>query len=120
VENRSACSYCISGLRLAGERQSTDGQRQQVLYHLGPFALAHAWCVDHHGVVHDPTWPDGAGLAYLGVPFTSVYLDTFGRTRGEARVLYDFYLDDYALLRQGVPASAMADVGTDLRAVGGV
>lgn len=34
--------------------------------------FAHAWCVDKHGNVIDPTWTDG--VAYCGVPVTTDFL----------------------------------------------
>ncbi|MEZ0579271.1 hypothetical protein [Nocardioides sp. MH1] len=32
--------------------------------------LEHAWIESPEGVVHDPTWPENTGCAYLGLTFT--------------------------------------------------
>lgn len=82
-------------------------------YALTRFGLAceHAWCVDEHGHVHDPTWQDGDGTAYLGVPFATAYLDRFDRLFANARPLLDFHLDDYRILRDGLPRAAITPIG---------
>ncbi|WNV84729.1 hypothetical protein [Umezawaea sp. Da 62-37] len=75
-------------------------------YALGPHGLVfeHAWCAHPDGTVEDPTWPDGAGLAYLGIPFTAGYIVRFERLRGvTTRLLFDPHLDDWQLLRTGMP-----------------
>lgn len=38
-----------------------------------PLPLAHAWCVDMEGHIHEVTWPE-KGLDYFGVPFDFKYL----------------------------------------------
>lgn len=38
-----------------------------------PIPLDHAWCVDAHGDVVDPTWNEGN--AYFGVPFKTEYIE---------------------------------------------
>jgi hypothetical protein len=35
---------------------------------VGVFPTLHGWCVDDAGNVIDPTWPDGRGKEYYGVP----------------------------------------------------
>lgn len=36
--------------------------------------IHHAWCVDSSGLVYDPTWPDGTGSDYLGIPMQTQWL----------------------------------------------
>ncbi|HWO65257.1 MAG TPA: hypothetical protein VNO31_34995, partial [Umezawaea sp.] len=77
-------------------------------YTLGPHGLVyeHAWCARPDGTVEDPTWPDGAGLAYLGIPFTESSIAQFEQRLGPtARLLFDGYLDGWRVLRSGLPAT---------------
>jgi len=77
-------------------------------YALGPHGLIfeHAWCARPDGTVEDPTWPDGAGLAYLGIPFDADYIARFEQLRGvTTRMLFDPHLDNWQLLRTGLPTS---------------
>ncbi|WP_329793514.1 hypothetical protein V1227_16770 [Lentzea sp. DG1S-22] len=67
---------------------------------------AHAWCIDHHGRVHDPTWPIGSGLAYLGIPFSNSYIQSFTDRVGDACLLHDAHRDNFRLLRSGLPPNA--------------
>lgn len=56
----------------------------------------HAWCVDHHGRVYDPT-PTGSGnLAYLGVAFKTDYVINTIKERETGGDLYFGFLDDWA------------------------
>jgi hypothetical protein len=75
------------------------------------FACAHAWCVDEHGHVHDPTWPDGLGVAYLGIPFSASYIRAFDEKLGNACLLHDVHLDEHRILRVGLPADAILPIG---------
>jgi hypothetical protein len=73
--------------------------------------LPHAWCVDSSGMVQDPTWPDGDGAAYLGIPLTSDYVAAVGAQPIEHSILHDGHRNDFAVLRKGLPSGAIADVG---------
>lgn len=42
-------------------------------YALGIIPVFHAWCVDEHGLVHDPTWKDNLH-AYFGVRIKLPYV----------------------------------------------
>jgi hypothetical protein len=75
------------------------------------FGCAHAWCVDEHGNVHDSTWPDGLGLAYLGIPFSANYIREFNERLGNACLLHDAHLDGHRILREGLPVDAILPVG---------
>lgn len=77
----------------------------------GELVYAHAWCVDDTGNVHDPTWPPGTGLAYLGLPFTTRYIKAFTKRLGDACLLHEPHLDDHRLLRTGPPADAIVPIG---------
>jgi hypothetical protein len=78
---------------------------------VGGLVFAHAWCVDDRARVHDPTWPDGAGLAYLGVPFSATYIRAHEKQFGNACLLHDAHLDGYRVLREGLPLNAIAPAG---------
>ncbi|WNV82905.1 hypothetical protein [Umezawaea sp. Da 62-37] len=78
-------------------------------YALGPHGLLyeHAWCARPDGTIEDPTWSDGAGLAYVGIPFTASYIAEHEQRRGTAvRLLLDPHLNDWEPLRSGWPAIA--------------
>ena len=78
-------------------------------YALGPHGLPyeHAWCARPDGRVEDPTWPDGAGLAYLGIPFTARHIAEHEQRHGTTvRLLFDSHLNDGEPLRSGWPAAA--------------
>jgi hypothetical protein len=73
--------------------------------------VAHAWCVNPEGVVYDPTWPDGAALAYYGIPFTREYLAALDESglRG-TRPVHDCHVNGFAVLRWGLPEYAVEEV----------
>jgi hypothetical protein len=94
----------------------TNATRHSRVYHqtyvegyaLGPHGLVyeHAWCARPDGTLEDPTWPDGAGLAYIGIPFIPGYIARFEQRRDTtARLLFDAHLDGWELLRSGLPAT---------------
>ncbi|WP_285644465.1 hypothetical protein [Lentzea sp. NBRC 102530] len=67
---------------------------------------AHAWCVDNDGLVHDPTWPMGAGLAYIGIPFADSHVQSFNDRVGNVCLLHDAHMDEFRLLKFGLPQGA--------------
>ena len=80
-------------------------------------AYPHAWAVDDAGNVHDVTWPPMRGLAYLGIPFSAVYIDTIDGNLGAACLVHDAYLDDYRVLREGLPDGSVVPLGEPASAV---
>ncbi|GAA2264090.1 MULTISPECIES: hypothetical protein [Kitasatospora] len=66
--------------------------------------LAHAWCAAADGTVVDPTWQDGWGQAYFGVPVVDP-----GRWPDPAAG--GSVLDSFDLLRAGMPFQAFGDIG---------
>ncbi|WP_436501704.1 hypothetical protein [Actinokineospora sp. HUAS TT18] len=78
------------------------------LTHSG-LVYAHAWCVDDQGAVHDPTWSDGAGLAYLGILFSADYARSV-EIQPHRTLLHDAHLD-WRILRHGFPPAAINPVG---------
>ncbi|MDX8140578.1 MULTISPECIES: hypothetical protein [Lentzea] len=74
-------------------------------------AYPHAWAVDDAGNVHDSTWPGTRGLAYLGIPFSAAYVEAFDGILGDARLVHDAHLDDYRMLRDGLPDGAVLPLG---------
>ena len=84
------------------------------LFYVEGFALSgelmfqHAWCVDDAGLVQDPTWPDHAGRAYCGVAFTPDWLA--GRDGGEPVLFASHGQNYHRLLREGLPARAVAAI----------
>lgn len=75
------------------------------------YTFAHAWCVDDQGHVHDPTWPDGTGMAYLGIPFSTTYIQEFNEQFGNACLLHDAHVDGHRILREGLPTDALLPIG---------
>jgi hypothetical protein len=77
-------------------------------------AIEHAWCATDNRAV-DPTWSDGA--AYIGIPLTDAFREHRQDRTGQWTLLWSRAVMD--LLRDGLPPSALADVGrpipTELR-----
>lgn len=65
--------------------------------------MEHAWCVDRSGHVVDPTWHDGRGSQYFGVPFKADFVRATILERKRYGVLTDFERG-YPLLRGADPA----------------
>lgn len=80
----------------------------------GGLVFAHAWCVDDQGQAHDPTWPDGSGYAYLGIPFSASHIHTYDEQFGNACLLHDTHLDEHRILREGLPVTAIVAIGAPL------
>ncbi|MET9615413.1 hypothetical protein [Kitasatospora indigofera] len=82
----------------------------------GGLPIAHGWCVNPDGAVADPTWPDGTGLAFFGVPIADRGLWPHpvhgGGILQEPRYLLP-------LLRQGLTGGAVAELGRVPAAAGG-
>lgn len=75
---------------------------------LGLLGTEHAWVAGSDGAAWDPTWWPGEGTAYVGVPFTPAYRHAHLRPAllhpgGDGKGL--------ALLRDGIPADALAEAG---------
>ncbi|MCC3770584.1 hypothetical protein [Streptomyces sp. UNOC14_S4] len=73
------------------------------------FHLPHAWVVRPDGTVLDPTWDDGPGRAYIGVPVADPALWPV-----DGGGLFSDFEKTLPLLRDGFPANAIADVGRPL------
>ncbi|MET9403555.1 hypothetical protein [Kitasatospora sp. NPDC002965] len=84
-------------------------------------AYPHAWCARPDGTVLDPTWPDGAAAAYLGVPMTITFVKAF-QQRTLTKTLFVGVFDEQVqavrdaarIFTGGVPARALVDVGRAL------
>jgi hypothetical protein len=68
---------------------------------LGVIPVWHAWCIDHRGIVHDPTWRKGKvgpdNRVYFGIPLKLHYVqDTILRT--ERYGVIDNWEDDWPIL----------------------
>ena len=101
---------CYSNASHYGDTHSLTYVEGYALTTVG-VGCAHAWCVDDHGNVHDPTWPDGLGVAYLGLPFAASHIRAFTEKFGNACLLRDAHLDDYRILREGLSADAVVPIG---------
>ncbi|MFE1343701.1 hypothetical protein [Streptomyces sp. NPDC058757] len=71
--------------------------------------LPHAWVVRPDGTVLDPTWHDAPGRAYVGIPVKDFRLWPF-----EGGGLLQDFRRTLPLLRDGIPPSALADLGRPL------
>ena len=70
--------------------------------------LSHAWLMDRDGHAIDPTW-ETPGAAYFGVPLATAWVESFLclRVRRDDLSIFDGnHLEDYSLLKQGLPAEA--------------
>lgn len=77
-----------------------------------PLPLAHAWLVNNHGEVIDPTWNESSTV-YLGIPFDTKWFISLLRSRNSEDCLAVFegnYLEQYSLLKQGLPINALAKI----------
>jgi hypothetical protein len=68
----------------------------------------HAWVAGDTGEALDPTWRPGQGVAYIGVPFTPAYRQAHLRP---ALLHPGSDGEGLALLRDGIPADALAEAG---------
>lgn len=72
-----------------------------------PIPFEHAWLTTPDGKVIDPTWRDNKPLAYFGIQFTYEFvLETAERT-GFAGVLFNDWMDDARILKNGLPDDAI-------------
>lgn len=72
------------------------------------FVTAHAWLLTPEGYAIDPTW-ETPGAIYLGVPFSTKWVKSFLKRRGrdnEISIFQSNYLEEYSLLKQGLPTDA--------------
>jgi hypothetical protein len=75
------------------------------------FPIAHAWLLTLEGHGIDPTL-EPPGTAYLGIPFCTQWLKSVLASRkqkgrdNDLSIIEGSYLEDYALLKQGIPADA--------------
>jgi purine-nucleoside phosphorylase len=75
--------------------------------------IAHAWLLNSEGEAIDPTW-EVPGVAYLGVPLSTKWIEEFLASRKKVNKTEDFsifggnHLEKYSLLRQGLPSAACA------------
>lgn len=56
----------------------------------GLLPIAHAWCVDEHGVVFDPTLKHPESFAYFGVPFKTEFVLDYVQKKGTYGVIDDW------------------------------
>ncbi|SDT83440.1 hypothetical protein SAMN05216371_8271 [Streptomyces sp. TLI_053] len=88
----------------------------------GREVVHHAWCVDVRGTAMDPTWPDGDGLAYVGVTLAGEWVEAVRRRTG-TRTAFPGVLDAHTqhtrdadrILTYGIPPTALLPVGTPAR-----
>lgn len=75
------------------------------------FPIAHAWLMTPEGDAIDPTL-EPPGIAYIGIPFSTKWLKSvlaLRKKKGRDDDLSIFecnYLEEYSLLKQGIPADA--------------
>lgn len=87
---------------------ATELARRHGLIYVEGYALAffptlHAWCVEPGSdKVIDPTWEQGTGSAYFGVPFDWKYRDKVWKERShECTCLLDDWYAHWPLLKEG-------------------
>ncbi|MEA5536791.1 hypothetical protein [Crocosphaera sp. XPORK-15E] len=76
-----------------------------------PFPLAHAWLLDHSGMVIEPTWEEPA-QAYIGIPFSIAFVKSILKEREDKKrsnylSLFECnHLEGYSFLKEGLPSEA--------------
>lgn len=73
--------------------------------HLAPTPVFHAWLVDRHGNVVDPTWDQPQHCSYFGVAFNREYVRQATAKGKQDISLIDNYKERWALLRGEVDLS---------------
>ncbi|MGI5293021.1 hypothetical protein ACQEVF_58265 [Nonomuraea polychroma] len=102
--NAARLAAAVPSLRYIEGFAAPDLGDEQVL------ALEHAWCIDRHENVVDPTWHDRVGLAYVGIPLTLAHREHVLRSR-PANLKAEAVLNMYSspdLLVEGLPVHAIA------------
>lgn len=78
------------------------------------FPMPHAWLMTNEGDAVDPTWPDD-GICYFGIPLQTDWVQGFLTERDKRNgdddiaIIVGNYLEDYSLLREGLPVEALHD-----------
>jgi hypothetical protein len=75
------------------------------------FPIVHAWLLDTDSRAIDPTWNDRA--SYFGIPFSTEWVRAFLATRtrdDNLSILDGNYLEGFSLLKDGLPAGALANL----------
>lgn len=71
--------------------------------------VPHAWLVNPDGQVIDPTWEIGG--VYIGIFFDTEWLNSLLKSRGREdyiSVFHGNFLEDFSLLKEGLPERAIA------------
>ena len=66
------------------------------MFKCGSLPTLHAWVTDGHGRAIDNTWPQ-PGVAYAGVPFTSLFVSMTALKNHATISLLDDYQNNYPL-----------------------
>jgi hypothetical protein len=64
--------------------------------------IDHAWCVDQHGRVVDPTWGDEPARAYWGVPLNTEFVSFAVREQG-CHGIFEYGIGRSILMRRSTP-----------------
>ncbi len=75
--------------------------------------INHAWLLDSDRYAIDPTWKQ-PGLLYFGIPLSNSWVKSFLKARCREDDLSIFtgnYLEDFSLLKEGLPFNAIAKIG---------
>ncbi|MFD7828481.1 hypothetical protein [Streptomyces sp. MJM8645] len=87
----------------------------------GETAMPHAWCSGPDGLVLDPTWPDHAATAYLGIPMAIAFVEVFQQRTltktafvGVLDAKVQVARDALRIFTGGIPEHGLLDVGRPL------
>ena len=81
--------------------------------------IRHAWLIDSKGEVIEPTWNDNDSV-YLGIPLGISWFQSVLNQRSaigredEISILEGNYIEDFSLLKEGLPNEAIALCRIDL------
>lgn len=115
-ELKSEPSYCYYNCQ-----QIIRKRKYKNLTYVEGYAIAqnvsipinHAWLLDGDGYAIDPTWRE-TGLLYFGIPLNNSWVKSFLKARRRADDLSVFtgnYLEDFSLLKDGLPSHAVVKIG---------
>ncbi|MEG5043493.1 hypothetical protein [Microcoleus sp. B4-C1] len=76
------------------------------------FPISHAWLITPDGYAIDPTW-DTPGC-YFGVPLSTTWVQSVLTTRtrmmDNLRIFEGNYIEEFSLLKEGLPSDAFGDI----------
>lgn len=80
-------------------------------YAAGVIPMHHAWCLDKHAKVIDPTWGPELSVDYFGIPFKTDFLRRYAKEFPSALSLIDNWQDGWPLVKGKYPVDVFLETG---------